>query len=937
MAVDLFKKPQTSDLKMLLPIPYLTKSSIMLSRLFRAHGKTCATHPWEVIIISLTVTMCLVSMSVYASPSFNKICGWNYVCHNEDEIKSSDIIILAFTRCLAVMYIYLQFRNLRRLGSKYLLGFAGVFTIFSSFVFSIAVINLIGSDLRGLNEALPFFLLLVDLGKASALARFTLSSVNQDEVQANIASGMAVIGPAITLDAIVETLVIGVGTLSGVRQLETMCCFGCLSVIANYLAFMTFYPACLAIILEVSRERNEGKPLRQLQHLAKILQAEEEEKKPNPVTQRVKIIMSAGLVLVHAHSRLVSDTRGKGHGEGGSHSLLTSDHRLADQYITPTLPLWHFYLERMLTVNMDYTITLVLAIALILKYILFDSDVDKQLHSLLEKERLQSRPMALASLACNQDVKAIQSTVTPFAQSSKPEEKPVTNGVRNRTVSFTLGDDDSSEDGTENNVRTMDTEVQTDFSFLATGKEDTANFSEESRDLKTCIEIMNSEKGAGALTDREVISLIDSKHIPFYAIETRVGDNERGVNIRRQFIQDKISFPTALVNLPFTKYDYDLVKGACCENVIGYMPVPVGVAGPLLLDGWSYMVPMATTEGCLVASVTRGCRAIQQSGGIQSVTYRDGMTRAPVVEFPTIHQTAKAMTWLNNHDNFELVKEWFDSTSRFARLQKLGVCLVDTQVHIRFVATTGDAMGMNMLSKGCEKALQELQQNVFPDMKVISLSGNFCCDKKPAAINWLEGRGKSVVCCATVPSNVVRSLLKTTTAALVDLNLKKNFQGSAMAGSIGGFNAHAANMVAAVFIATGQDPAQVMASANCITIMSATGTTGDDLYVSCTMPSLEIGTVGGGTVLPPQAACLEMLGVKGSKPDSPGANARQLASIVCGTVLAGELSLLSALAAGHLVKSHMTHNRSTLSLPPDPSAPLDLSKSAPGMCINRSS
>ncbi|GFS01327.1 3-hydroxy-3-methylglutaryl coenzyme A reductase [Elysia marginata] len=211
----------------------------------------CASHPWEVLITVLTISISLMSMSLYATNS--KVCGWNYVCHNEEEMKSSDMIILSLTRCLAVMYLYLQFRNLRKLGSKYLLGLAGVLTIFSSFIFSIAIANLLVSDLDGINQALPFVLLLVDLSKAGALARISLTAANQNELQANIGRGMAIIGPAITLDALVTTLAIGVGTLSGVKQLETMCCFGCLSVIANYLAFMTFYPAALSLVLELKK------------------------------------------------------------------------------------------------------------------------------------------------------------------------------------------------------------------------------------------------------------------------------------------------------------------------------------------------------------------------------------------------------------------------------------------------------------------------------------------------------------------------------------------------------------------------------------------------------------------------------------------------------------------------------------------------------------
>uniref|UniRef100_A0A6P7GK71 3-hydroxy-3-methylglutaryl-coenzyme A reductase n=1 Tax=Diabrotica virgifera virgifera TaxID=50390 RepID=A0A6P7GK71_DIAVI len=277
-------------------------------------------------------------------------------------------------------------------------------------------------------------------------------------------------------------------------------------------------------------------------------------------------------------------------------------------------------------------------------------------------------------------------------------------------------------------------------------------------------------------------------------------------------------------------------------------------------------------------------------------------------------QNLAAMKWIEKPENFALMKEQFDSSSRFARLVKILIRIAGRYLFIRFVAKTGDAMGMNMLSKGTEISLKYVQ-NEFPDMEILSLSGNFCTDKKPAAVNWIEGRGKSVVCEAVIPSKIVTTVLKTTVSALVDVNYSKNMVGSAIAGSIGGFNAHAANIVTAVFIATGQDPAQNVSSSNCMTLMEPWGSNGEDLYITCTMPSIEIGTIGGGTVLPAQAACLEMLGVKGANSESPGENANQLAKIVCGLVLAGELSLMAALAAGHLVRSHLRHNRSTTLLP----------------------
>ena len=418
------------------------------------------------------------------------------------------------------------------------------------------------------------------------------------------------------------------------------------------------------------------------------------------------------------------------------------------------------------------------------------------------------------------------------------------------------------------------------------------------------------QTGAIDLTDEEVIKLVESKHIPFYKIEGMLGDYERGVSIRRTIVEQNLKASGAIENLPYTNYDYTYVDGACCENVVGLVPLPVGVAGPLLLDGEQYTVPMATTEGCLVASTNRGCRALSMCEGVRSCVVGDGMARGPVVRLPSAVQASEVKFWLEDRDNFDRIKDSFDMTSRFARLQRLHIAQAGRLLYIRFIATTGDAMGMNMLSKGTEIALNSLQEH-FPELEILSLSGNFCTDKKPSAINWIEGRGKSVVCEAVISGNIIKNVLKTSAAALVELNISKNLVGSAMAGSIGGQNAHAANIVTAIFIATGQDPAQTVTSANCITMMEVAGPHNEDLYISCTMPSIEVGTVGGGTVLPPQASCLQMLGVKGSS-SNPGENASRLARIVCATVLAGELSLMSALSAGHLVRSHLRHNRSSI-------------------------
>jgi len=316
---------------------------------------------------------------------------------------------------------------------------------------------------------------------------------------------------------------------------------------------------------------------------------------------------------------------------------------------------------------------------------------------------------------------------------------------------------------------------------------------------------------------------------------------------------------------------------------------------------------MATTEGCLVASTHRGSKAISESGGATVTIIGRGMTRAPVVRFPDSRRGSELVAWIQDPVNFAAVQRAFDSTSRFATLKSVKPTMAGRLVYLRFKSDTGDAMGMNMISKGTEKVL-EMLQTLFRDMEVIALSGNMCTDKKPAAINWIEGRGRTVVADAIISGHIVEKLLKTTVNDLIDLNQSKNLIGSAMAGSVGGFNAHAANILTAIYIATGQDPAQNVESSNCITLMESYNN-GRDLYISCTMPSIEVGTVGGGTFLPAQATCLDILNVKGASYERPGAHADQLARVVCAAVLAGELSLMSALAAGHLMSSHMALNR----------------------------
>nr|AAT52222.1 hydroxymethylglutaryl-CoA reductase [Catharanthus roseus] len=407
--------------------------------------------------------------------------------------------------------------------------------------------------------------------------------------------------------------------------------------------------------------------------------------------------------------------------------------------------------------------------------------------------------------------------------------------------------------------------------------------------------------------DEDIIKAVVAGKIPSYSLESKLGDCKRAAGIRREALQRITG--KSLEGLPLEGFDYASILGQCCEMPVGYVQLPVGIAGPLLLDGREYMLPMATTEGCLVASTNRGCKAILASGGANSVLLRDGMTRAPVVRFGTAKRAAELKFYMEDAQNFETISVVFNKSSRFAKLQSIQCAIAGKNLYIRFSCSTGDAMGMNMVSKGVQNVLEFLQTD-YPDMDVLGISGNFCADKKPAAVNWIEGRGKSVVCEAIIKEEIVKTVLKTEVAALIELNMVKNLAGSAIAGALGGFNAHASNIVSAIFIATGQDPAQNVESSQCITMMEAVND-GKDLHISVTMPAIEVGAVGGGTQLASQSACLNLLGVKGASKDSPGANSRLLATIVAGSVLAGELSLMSAISAGQLVRSHMKYNRSS--------------------------
>lgn len=394
------------------------------------------------------------------------------------------------------------------------------------------------------------------------------------------------------------------------------------------------------------------------------------------------------------------------------------------------------------------------------------------------------------------------------------------------------------------------------------------------------------------MTPEEIIEKLLNNEMRLYEIEKYVSVKE-ATDIRRAFIE-KYS-DAKLDNIGNYSIDIEKASKRNIENPIGVLQLPMGVAGPLKVNGQycnrEVFVPLATSEGALVASINRGASTITSSGGVNVRVIADVMTRAPAIKTDSAIDALKTKQWFE--DNFDKLKEIAESTTSHGKLIKIDpIIIVGNYVYPRFVYSTGDSMGMNMVTIATEKILDEMTKETSAIH--LALSGNLCVDKKPAAINMIEGRGKTVVADILIPEEIVNKKLKTTAEGIVEVNTVKNLLGSAAAGSMA-YNAHYANMVAAIFLATGQDAAHVVEGS--LGITTAENRDGD-LYFSVNLPDLPIATVGGGTSLETANEGLKILGVAGSN------KVLELAEIVASTVLAGELSLLAALSAGHLARAH---------------------------------
>jgi hydroxymethylglutaryl-CoA reductase (NADPH) len=336
--------------------------------------------------------------------------------------------------------------------------------------------------------------------------------------------------------------------------------------------------------------------------------------------------------------------------------------------------------------------------------------------------------------------------------------------------------------------------------------------------------------------------------------------------------------------------------GQNIENCIGTLKVPIGAAGPLRVNGLfangDYYLPLATTEAALVASYARGAALITQAGGCTSLVLNDTMTRAPGFVFETLGEAAQFVMWLNA--NYEVLKAVADTTSRHGRLQDMRVTVEGNHVYVNFDYVTGNASGQNMVTIATDAIMAHIRDHSPIQPKQAFIEANLSGDKKASSLSFLSARGKKVTAEVTIAAELVRRTLHCEASLIVDY-CRMAALGGVMSGTMG-VQGHFANGLAALYLATGQDVACVAESSVGITRLELNDN--GDLYACVTLPNIIVGTVGGGTGLPSQAAALKIMGVSGDN------SALALAEICAATCLAGELSIMGALCAGEFASAH---------------------------------
>lgn len=367
--------------------------------------------------------------------------------------------------------------------------------------------------------------------------------------------------------------------------------------------------------------------------------------------------------------------------------------------------------------------------------------------------------------------------------------------------------------------------------------------------------------------------------------------------LRQEFLTQRSG--TALDHVSHYSLDPATLPGNI-EHFFGVAQVPIGVAGPLLVNGehaqGQFYVPLATAEGTLVASYNRGMKLLHEAGGVTTTIVEDHMQRAPSFIFPSAREARAFGVWLIEH--FDDIRAVAESTTRTGKLQEIEQYSASRILYTRFNYTTGDAAGQNLTGKATQAACDWIKAE-YPGIEQHFLESNFATDKKTSQVNMLHTRGKRVVAEATIPDALLRSVMNSSSELMFRARQVSNL-GGFMSG-VNNNGAHSANGITAIFIATGQDVANVAESS--AAFVHAELRPNGDYYYSITIPSLIVATYGGGTGLATQRECLELMDCYGA------GKVRKLAEIIAATVLCGELSLGSAIVAEEWVKAHDAYGR----------------------------
>ena len=381
--------------------------------------------------------------------------------------------------------------------------------------------------------------------------------------------------------------------------------------------------------------------------------------------------------------------------------------------------------------------------------------------------------------------------------------------------------------------------------------------------------------------------------------------HDKAREIRMQYIEQQLQqkFPS----IDKTNLEACKLYKRNIENFIGSVEIPVGIAGPLKLNGdyakGEFYIPLATTEGTLVASANRGALVTNLSGGITLTSEYIGVNRAPLLRTDGIIQSKQVCKWVEQ--NFSNLASIANTRDKYVKLMKIEPYYHGKNLWLRMFFDTDEAMGMNMVTIAANDLSKAVVES-NPGTELLSVSGNVCTDKKPTALNIIAGRGRRVRAEVTIKKDIVEKYFRTTAKKISFVNKNKVWEGTGMSAGIS-YNAHFANIIAAAFCATGQDLAHVVDSSLGYSTMEEDG---ENLYVSITLPCLMLGSIGGGLSLPKQMESQNlMLTEINSKTQITQFRSHTMAEIIASAVLCGELSLHAALSSNEHVKAHNNFGR----------------------------